>query len=786
MTLSVGDILESGMPRGHLILDVAMTRLGRLKLGQEAHREYQDLRREVDPSFQSEVTLKHQVVVDDWTVQITGRIDGLSEENGRTVVEEVKSTALDGQRLLRTDLGDWPSYTEQLQIYLWMLAQARYERPLGRLVLVSLLDGARHLIGIDPDTRVIDAFVRQRLAEFILARRRRRRWLLGRKSRPPSSPFRAWRDGQEQLSDAVEAGLREGASVFLEAPTGMGKTAAALMSVLRLAFEKEHQVFWATARTTQQRVVEDTIRRMVARGTPLRFVTLASKERACLNTIMDCRPESCNFARDYYDKIRADDVLNSLVDEGGADVTRLAEVGERRQLCPYQLGRDVAAHVDVVIGDYNYAFDPGITSRRCPPDSEAKRWLVVVDEAHGLVARARGYGSPTVSAEVCQAAGTLCNESPSYRHFAYLCREIEFAVADAAELAIGSEREGQAVTEVSKRVWRDLAERVEEVALDYARLKAVMPLVDAGQDDPWLRVARSVLRFYEVLRGAGDETVGVATLVRDREKLGLLCLDPGSIVGPRIRSFAGFVAMSATLSPLDYYRDVLGLRAADVRHVETPFYFPPENRKVLVAPRVSTAYADRAGHADSTAELVMECVAAIPGNVAIYFPSFRMLQDIADRCDFGAAITLRQYPEMADGQRRAWLDTLQRGTDKTILLAVLGGIFSEGVDLPGGSLAGVLVVGPSLPPVGLERDLIREFCEERYGDGFRYAFLIPGMTRVVQAAGRLIRGPDDRGVVVLIGRRFRWRDYAALLPASWERFVAAEPVTEIREFWESF
>ena len=243
--------------------------------------------------------------------------------------------------------------------------------------------------------------------------------------------------------------------------------------------------------------------------------------------------------------------------------------------------------------------------------------------------------------------------------------------------------------------------------------------------------------------------------------------------------------MSATLSPPEYFRDLLGLQRVPVRQVGTELFFPPENRKVVVAPRVSTLYADRAQHADSTAELLSDCIDATPGNVAVYFPSFQMLDDIAGRLNVGDYRCLRQEQEMDDETRSQWMDLLRLDDSKTVLLAVLGGIFAEGVDLPGGSLAAVIVVGPSLPPVGLERDLIREFCEERYGDGFRYAFLIPGMTRVVQAAGRLIRGPDDRGVVILVGRRFRWRDYAALLPSSWECVVANEPVEEIREFWES-
>jgi DNA excision repair protein ERCC-2 len=310
-------------------------------------------------------------------------------------------------------------------------------------------------------------------------------------------------------------------------------------------------------------------------------------------------------------------------------------------------------------------------------------------------------------------------------------------------------------------------------------------LVRRGEEDPWLQVARGVLRFNEVLKGAGEETIGVATLARDEEKLGLLCLDPGTIVGARIKSFGGFLAMSATLSPFQYYRDLLGLGDCEVAHVTAQDPFPLEHRKVLVAPRISTTHADRASHAQSTAELVQECVEAMPGNVAIFFPSFLMLEDIANRLRLEGCQVLRQRRRMSDEQRSEWLQALQDPDEKTILLGVLGGIFAEGVDLPGGCLTGVFVVGPSLPPIGLELDLVRDFCDERYGDGFRYASLIPGMTRVVQAAGRLIRGPDDRGVVLLIGRRFRWRDYSALLPATWAITVVDEPVTAIREFWES-
>ncbi len=204
-----------------------------------------------------------------------------------------------------------------------------------------------------------------------------------------------------------------------------------------------------------------------------------------------------------------------------------------------------------------------------------------------------------------------------------------------------------------------------------------------------------------------------------------------------------------------------------------------------VAPRVSTAYRDRASHADRTAELLTQCIRAVPGNVVVYFSSFAMCDDIMGRVDLKERDLLCQTAGMDDSSREAWLARLSESGTPVVLAAALGGIFAEGIDLPHGALHAVFIVGPALPPVGLERDLLRAYFERQYGDGFLYASLVPGMTRVIQAAGRLIRRPEDRGVVVLLGRRFRWRDYRALLPEDWQVEVPDDPAVAVAAFFEA-
>lgn len=791
LTLSVLDLVERIGASGHLRLEVVQSSAARMAAGREVHAVYQADRGGQDEAFQAEVRLRHQIGIGEWTVVLWGRVDGLTIEDGRTVVEEVKSTALDADRLYGTRASDWPRYAAQLALYLWMLVEAQPragspglpgEGPTGRLVLVSLSDGSRHVIGLDPDERVAkDAMVV--LERLVQDREERLQWMARRQKYVVPEPFDAWRAGQSDVTLAVETALADGKPALVEAPTGMGKTGAVLYAALRYAMGHDKQIFWATARTTQQIVAEAAVARFRAKGLLIRSVTIGARERYCVNSVISCNPETCRFAERYHDKVRERDVLRGLADAGGADAEGLRRAGRADEVCPHELGLDLTGRADVVIGDYNYVFDPGGYLKRAFGE-EADRWIVVVDEAHQLVERARGYASPKILAETARKAiQALSAAGPRFAAFQDLAAEILDRMgeaADTAEVVVDEE----AVIAPSPRIWRDLADRIDEVGLDYALLAADRPLVEPGEEDPWQDLARSVLRFAGCLGEAGENVVPVAVLRPGEESIGLLCLDPSGWMGPRIADLGGFVGVSATLSPTAFHRDLLGLDP-DVHTVRVASPFPPENRRVVIAPRVSTAFKDREKQAAPTAALMERCIEAVPGNVAAYFPSFVMLRDIASRWALPGRELLLQEPAMPEARRREWLERLGQSGPPVVLAAVLGGIFAEGIDLAPGALSAVLVCGPALPPVGLERNLLREHYETRYGEGFRYASLVPGMTRVVQAAGRLVRRPEDRGVVVLFDRRFRWREYRELLPTDWEIDVPDDPAAAVLSFFQA-
>ena len=782
LALSVRDLVHEGMPRGHLTLEVVRSNLARMAAGRSVHNDYQSLRESEDRSFRSEVRLKHQMVVLHWTVTIVGRVDGLTEESGRTVVEEVKSSALDVYRLAATNAQDWLTHTEQLEIYLWMLAEARYTEPVGRLILVSLADGSRHVLGVGLERERVGVMVRERLRELIVARERWLAWLARRREYNVPLPFAEWRPGQEEVATEVRSALDQGRRLFVEAPTGMGKTAAVVHGALRNSFRCDRQIFWATSRNTQQAVIEQTLSRFVDAGLPLRFVTLTAKEKVCLNEVVACRPEACPYADLYYDKLREHDLIGLMLGRQCLNRAAIENAARTHMVCPFELGLDLAEHVDVVIGDYNYAFDPAVLLRRLFGDNKGARWIVVADEAHHLVGRARQWGSPKITVDQAKRAISLLEQQGRGRYgtFVQIAREVQQRIVEASLSAVGPSRNGMSVAEPSTITWRELSDRIDEVGLDYGLLKADFPVVPLGVKDPWLELARAVLHFSEALQAAEEETVALAGLTPGREELGLLCLDPSRMMGPHLQRLGGFLAMSATLSPHRFYRELLGL-PPDTKACCVTSPFPAENLEVMVYPDISTAYRDRASHAGATADAIGRCIRAQPGNAAVYFPSFQMLKDIVGRLDLPERVVLVQEPSMSESSRVQMLDRLSVKGESVVLAAVLGGIFAEGIDLPAGALSLVLVAGPALPPVGLEQDLLRAWYQERYGEGFLFASLVPGMTRVVQAAGRIIRRREDRGVVVLMGRRFRRSEYLALLP--WEVRVDSLPEEAIGRFW---
>ncbi|MFH1468741.1 MAG: ATP-dependent DNA helicase [Pseudomonadota bacterium] len=799
LSLAVHDLIAVGPSLPGVSLALGGT--ARARAGAEHHRAWQARRGAEDAGFQREVQIRHEVLVQGWTCVVTGRLDGLSQEGGRLVVEELKSSVLDGGQLEALDSAALAGFCQQLQLYLHLLA-ARGQYASGRLVLSSLMDGRQRLVPVpaDPGT---GAWLAAQLAwlvaarEDLLAHRQRRR------AAPIPFAHGGFRLGQERLVAAVEGALGAGRHLLLSAPTGVGKTAATLLGALRVAWERDLRVFVATSRTTQQRLVLQTLEAMRQRGLVVRALGLRAKGRSCLAPVQDCHPERCPFADDLQAKLRTPELLDDLLAQGVVWPDAVVEAARSVQACPFALATELMERCDVVVGDYSYVFDPQVMLRRAFGEQASDGrgpagWLVLVDEAHNLPERARAWLSPGLRVETLRAAEAALDDlgsglGPQHELAVQLLEVVE----DAWDLARPAFPDGTRMGALDLERLRRIRDEVEAQSVEYGialqrrwRQGLSLPRVHLGgeEGDPWLLTGWALGRLVDRLAEAGEETVVLLRPAPGQAatcgEVSLLCRDPAPWLGGRVETVAGAVFLSGTLEPLDLYHQRLGLRPERTDTCRIPSPFDPERLAVLVCTRVSTRLQHRERDRAATADIVERVVAAIPGNCAVLFPSFTMRDEVGALLALPARERLDQRPDMPDIARQALLDRLAGGEGPPrVLLGVTGGIFAEGVDLPGHALVGVVVVGPALPVVGPEQELIRAWLQEREGQGFRAAYVLPGMSRVVQAAGRVIRSPEDRGVVVLVGQRFVQNDYVAFFPEHWQPVRTSKPWRDIERFF---
>jgi DNA excision repair protein ERCC-2 len=515
-----------------------------------------------------------------------------------------------------------------------------------------------------------------------------------------------------------------------------------------------------------------------------------AKERMCANDRILCHEDFCRFAREYPAKMARSKILERLRDSySHHDPDTVFEEARREEVCPFEVQLELAQRADAIVADYNYVFEPGVALRHLR-DEDLADAILIVDEAHNLPDRLRQTYSPELLEEELSALANRLRLQPG-EIFADLLATLE-SVLELLQKAAEDLPEGEAIAETTPPAEKIHALRAEwEPKLArYLAWKRDTRL--ALVDDPVLDAHFAMQRFAAVLGLYGPDFTCVVERRPSGVRLALVCLDPARAVAPIFRQAASSILMSATLTPPEAIRRVLGLESDRTSAISLPPPFPRENRKVMILPHVRTTFATREKNYGRIARLIADMSDAHAGNDLVLFPSYRFLEEVAARMPPTRAHLLVQRPDLSDFERQQILQSLTSPpSDGILLFAVSGGMYAEGVDYPGELLSGVFVVSPALPQVSFERELLRRYFDDRDEAGFDYAYLQPGMTRVVQAAGRLIRSETDRGVIALICRRFLEEPYASRLPRDWYGETPAELVTnrpaeEIREFFERY
>lgn len=796
--VGVRDLLASGSgrARGHGGSSL------RAQIGADVHARYRVRReQELGDQFAAEVSIELQLEVDDFTATITGRVDGVVQTDGADGplrIEEVKSVLAPGV----TDLA---SAQLQVRAYTLGLLQAGHNGPLSPFVVqIGVWDDSEeavpvHFDAADTEARLA-ALVRTMIAVARDEDRRARaraQWAEGMQF-----PHEDIREGQQMLVDAIDDALAEGRPLLAQAPTGTGKTAAALFGAIRYAARRGARVFYATPKSTQHVHVAQTFEALCEASAaavpedakPPLAVSLHARARLCRQGSNVCDRKTCPRLANH--SAAGPDIALKLAAKhryvGGKE---LADAGRAHNLCPYELGFDLAHVADLVIGDFNYVFDPTIAIL----SSSKVKTLVVIDEAHNLFDRARAYSSARLMLrELELAEQAIDGADPSAlaanTWVAEVRAAIQEATADPPRAQDGTGRlihDGTFELDAFPPRLCTLAQRARPLLL--RRVSQAPPRQSVGGEDPdpFAEVLRTVIRCAEATDFVTDTLVpyGVAATNRGGAGVGLVCVDPARALLRRHREALGVVAMSATFQPLTYWCDVLGLEALDAVQLEVPSPFSPDQRRVVIAQDVSTTYRDRGNSLPYIAGLISEVMELRPGPYIVFFPSFSYLGAVAEHLPPLGAVFM-QAPRTSLAQRRALLNQFRSAKGPRVLMAVSGGVFGEGIDLPGDELIGALIVGPCLPPIGFETAAMARHFEATRQAGFAYAMLYPGMQRVVQAAGRVIRREEDHGVIVLIGQRFTRPEIVDCLPDDWYRYdptelVPERPIDALRDFWEN-
>ena len=783
----VSDLLGEPAARS---IGLTGTGLSRLWIGSELHRRLQRDLEATEPGFQSEVAAILELDIDGWAVEISGRADGVVFDEGRaTRVDEIKSLhfAVDLHNLYADERLD--RFRRQVSLYALMLSEPEHPAQ-ARLILVDIVSHDEREEPVQWSPESVHAWLRQQIHRLIAREQRRVERLAELRAAAEKVPFPhpEPRPVQHEIGAAVDEVLTDQRHLLLRAPTGCGKTAAVLYPTIRGALGRGQRVFFLTAKTLQQRIAVNTANAM--QENLFRSLQLRAKSKMCANTEIVCHEEFCPYAREYGLKLVRTGLLKNLLDEGEhCDPDRIFEVASEHTVCPFEVSLDLLPEVDLVVCDYNYVFDPTIGLRALVGSDALRDSVLIIDEAHNLVDRSREYYSPEITSTLLDRARRFLEQrsGPLFGELADLVERLADEVHDRVADSIGEAIHDEGPLDLDSDAISDLRVAFDGAILSYFLYKREHKMWMA--DDPVLDVFLTLTRFHRVLSLGGDEFVYIASRNGPGgDTMKIFCRDASRFVGEILDNSASAIAMSATLEPFDFYRDLLGFDAHRTEELYVPSPFPPENRLVVAIGDVDTTYRKRAANYDRIASWIAR-LAHPAGNVLTLFPSYAFLDAVHDRLPPVEHTVIAQQPGVSDAGQREVLEALGNG-EPHLLLAVLGGIFAEGVDYPGKMLSQVVVVSPGLPQYNLERELLKGYYQEFYEHGFAYAYLVPGLTRVVQAAGRLLRSEDDRGVITIIGRRFLDPRYARLLPEEWTygdptNLIFEDPEEAVREFLDS-
>ena len=748
-----------------------------MQMGSRIHRKIQ---RQMGSDYQAEVPLKTEIVCDGFTLKIEGRADGLIHTKEQVMVDEIKGV------LRELDRVQEPAgiHLAQAKCYASMVAEQEEVDEIGVQMTYCQMETEevkRFQYSYQSNELKVwfDEVIRQyeKWAKFQIEWRKARNASI----KGIEFPF-PYRKGQRDLAVSVYRTILRQKKLFIQAPTGVGKTISTVFPAVKAVGEElGEKIFYLTAKTITRTVAEQAFETLREQNLKFKVITLTAKEKICFCEDTSCNPDDCPYAKGHFDRVN-DAVYELLMQEDVMSREVLEAQARKHKVCPFEMALDVSTWVDGVICDYNYVFDPDARLRRFFAEGGAGGYLFLIDEAHNLVERGRQMYSAELCKEDFLAVKKLVKgEAPRFAKRLEACNKILLAMKKECEnykVLDNISHFGIQLMNVLSETDRYLEEcvdkEVRETVLDF-----------------YFQV-RSFLNIYDGL----DENYVIYTEYQENGRfvLKLFCVNPAANLQKCLDKGNSAVFFSATLLPIQYYKRLLSTEK-DNYAVYIDSSFDTKKRLLMNGVDVSTRYTMRSREMyQRYATYIFRVVKAKMGNYLIFFPSYRFMEDVYQEftqllaSDEEEMELVIQQKHMDEEERENFLRAFEMGREKSLIgFGVLGGIFSEGIDLTNEKLIGTLIIGTGLPQVCNEREILKSYFDQKGLYGFDYAYRYPGMNKVLQAAGRVIRTEDDRGVILLLDERFQREKGKEIFPKEWadcERCRLDIVEEKIRLFWE--
>ena len=744
----------------------------RANIGSRIHRK---LQKQGGEHYQSEVFLKEETIIDDLCFIIDGRADGIIESETGIILDEIKSVSCNFEEI-HEDMNQ----AHWAQAYGYAYIYAKQQNLASVTVQLTY-----YQIDIDQIKQFhhemtfaqLEAFYMEMLKAYTVWAKRSRDFqqLRDQSIHDLSFPFANYREGQRELAVAVYKTILDEDILFAQAPTGIGKTISTLFPAVKAIGEhKTERIFYLCAKNITAAVAQDSIHLMHEQGLHIRCVSIVAKDKMCMLEERNCDPKVCPYAKGYYNKVK--DALADLLDHHEAMNREIFQrYAQAYEVCPFELSLDASLYSDIIICDYNYVFDPRVYLKRF--FTEKNDCVFLIDEAHNMVERARSMYSAVLSQSLFQKLLKLIDKDA--KKLRKIIREIIRFFKDKE-----SQFEFSAFT-ASKEPYESLS-----VLLNKFQNEADRYLQKEHEDSEEVKtIYFEVLAYLRIADFYDDHFI---TWMR-KEPHDLIvkqfCMNPNRVITQMLKMGKAAVFFSATLTPIRYYTDLL-LDQECQKKLALPSPFDPRKAKLLIHRGINTRYKMREAGIVPICRAVAAVAAAKQGNYLVYFPSYTYLKQVADQFqklypDFHVIL---QESDMDREAHQAFLAHFQKQSDTLIGFCVLGGMFAEGIDFKGEQLIGVIVVSVGLPQINEETDLIKTYFDEIDQKGFAYAYQYPGMNKVLQAAGRLIRDDADCGVIVLLDESYASAAYRPKFPAHMRHYEiihhAHELETHLKQFWK--